>query len=125
MWLSGISSSVISFLLGSVVTSVDVAAAIASYVLVVQILLAGFFVDASQIPWVLRWLQWVMPLRYGLTIMFIAEFNGLPNSKEFFAANVINPDMILFYIFTLIGIILVFRFLAAVGLWLTCRIATV
>ena len=114
----------ISFLLGSVVTSVDIAAAISAYVLVLQILLAGFFVDSSQVPWVLRWLQWIMPLRYGLSIMYIAEFNGQPNSQEFFAANVIEPSMILFYIFMLIGIILIFRLLAAIGLWLTCRSST-
>jgi hypothetical protein len=125
MWLSGISASVISFLLGSIITNVDIAAAISAYVLVLQILLAGFFVNAGQIPWVLRWLIWVMPLRYGLSIMFIAEFNRLPNSTEFFASNEINPSMTLFYIFMLIGIILIFRFFAAVGLWLTCKNATV
>jgi hypothetical protein len=125
MLLSGLSASVISFLLGSVIKTVDIAAALSAYVLVVQILLAGFFVDSSQIPSVLRWLQWVMPLRYGLSIMFIAEFSGQPNSAQFFASNLINPNMILFYIFMLIGLILIFRVLAAIGLWWTCRIATV
>ena len=125
MWLSGISASVISFMLGSVIKSLDIAAAVSSYVLVLQSLLAGVFVDSSQVPWVLRWLQWVMPLRYGLSIMYIAEFKGQPNSVEFFASNTINPSMILFYIFMLIGIILIFRFFAAIGLWLTCRSSTV
>jgi hypothetical protein len=125
MWLSGVSASVIAFMLGSVIKSVDIAAQVSAYVLVLQILLAGFFVDSSQIPWVIRWLQWVTPLRYGLSIMFIAEFNNLPNSAPFFAANGIVPSMVLFYIFMLIGIILIYRLVALVGLWLTCRKSTV
>ena len=125
MVLSGLASSVVSFLLASVITSVDVAATISSYVLVLQVLLAGFFVDSSQIPWVIKWLQYVTPLRYGLSIMFIAEFENQPNSAAFFASNMINPSMILFYIFMLIGIIVIFRILAAVGLWWTCRKSTV
>lgn len=125
MWLTGVSAAVVSFFLASFIATLDMASQISALVLIVQVLLAGFFVSSEQVPAVLRWIQWIIPLKYGLSIMFIAEFSGTENSAPFFAAANLNPNMILFYIFMLIGITVVIRVLAAVGLWWTCRKATV
>jgi len=125
MLLTGLASAAVSFMLASVITDVSVASQIAAYVLVVQTLLSGFFISAQQIPWVLRWLIWISPLKYGLSILFIAEFNGKPGSAVFFASNDVNPSMILFYIFMLVGLILIVRVLGSVGLWWRTRKSTV
>ena len=106
-------------------TTVEAASQLATYVFILQTLLSGFFVSLNQVPSVLRWIQWISPLRYGLSIMFVAEFDGQPGSDAFFAANELNPDMILFYIFILIALILIIRFLAVLALWLRARKATV
>ena len=112
-------------MLASLITDVSVASQIAAYVLVVQILFSGFFVNAQQIPWVLRWIIWISPLKYGLSILFIAEFSGEPGSEMFLASNDISSSMILFYIFMLIGLILIVRIMGSVGLWWRTRKSTV
>lgn len=125
MLLTGLASAAVSFMLASVLTDVSIASQIAAYVLVVQTLFSGFFITAQQIPWVLRWLIWICPLKYGLSILFIAEFNGQPGSQAFLASNQVNADMILFYIFMLVGLILIIRVLGSVGLWWRTRTSTV
>jgi ABC-type multidrug transport system permease subunit len=125
MFLISLSSASISFLFASMFTTVEAASQLATYVFILQTLLSGFFVSLNQVPSVLRWIQWISPLRYGLSIMFVAEFDGQPGSDAFFAANELNPDMILFYIFILIALILIIRFLAVLALWLRARKATV
>lgn len=125
MLLIGLASAAVSFMLASLITDVSVASQIAAYVLVVQILFSGFFVNAQQIPWVLRWIIWISPLKYGLSILFIAEFSGVPESEMFLASNDISSSMILFYIFMLVGLILIVRILGSVGLWWKTRKSTV
>jgi ABC-type multidrug transport system permease subunit len=125
MFLTVMSAACVSFLFASLFTTVEAASQLATYVLILQTLLSGFFVRIDQVPSVLQWIQWISPLRYGLSIMFIAEFNGLPGSTALFAANQISPDMILFYIFILLGLIVIIRLLAVLALWIRARRATV
>jgi ABC-type multidrug transport system ATPase subunit/ABC-type multidrug transport system permease subunit len=121
MLLIGISGAAISFFFASVITTVEVAAIFASYLLIVQILFSGFFVAANQIPAVLGWIQYANPLKYGLDIMTIAEFQGLPGAETLFATGNIVPSMLLAYIFILLGIIIAFRIAATLALWLKSR----
>jgi len=37
---------------------------------------AGFFVHLSRIPQVLRWLQWICPLKYALEALSVNEVNS-------------------------------------------------
>ncbi len=37
---------------------------------------AGFFVHLSSIPQVLRWLQWMCPLKYALEALSVNEVNS-------------------------------------------------
>ena len=125
MFLTVIAAAAVSFLFASIFTTVDAASQIATYVLIVQTLLSGFFVRNDQVPWVLRWIQWISPLKYGLSIMFIAEFNGQPGADEFFASNEISTSMLFFYIFLLVGLVIIIRSSAVLALWLRARKATV
>jgi ABC-type multidrug transport system ATPase subunit len=121
MILLGLASAATSFLFAAASSSVDMGALCATYVLVLETLLSGFFVRVDQIPQVIRWIQWINPLRYGLSIMFIAEFNDLPGHEELFATDAIQSDMILFYIFMLVGLIIIFRLAGILVLWLRTR----
>ena len=121
MILLGLASAATSFLFAAASSTVDMGAMFATYVLVLETLLSGFFVRFDQIPQVLRWIQWINPLKYGLSIMFIAEFNNEPGHEELFATDGIQPDMILFYIFMLIGLIIIFRCAGILTLWLRTR----
>jgi len=121
MILVGLASAAISFLLAAAASTVDMGAQLGTFVLVIETLLSGFFVRVDQVPQVLRWIQWANPLRYGLSIMFIAEFHNEPGHETLFATNQINPDMILFYIFMLVGLIVILRVTGIVVLWLRTR----
>jgi hypothetical protein len=121
MVLIGLSAAAISFLFAAVTTTVSAGAQVGTYLLIVQVILSGFFIAVDQVPQVLRWIQWINPLRYGLSIMFLAEFNNQPGSAEFFSANQINPSMIVFYIFMLIGLIIILRISGLIALWYRCH----
>ena len=125
MLLTALAAAALSFLFASVFTSVDHAAQMSQYVLVMQTLLSGSFVRLEQVPQVLRWLQWLSPLKYGLSIMFIAEFQNQPNGTAFLSQNQVSADMILFYIFMLLGLVLIYRSLAILALWSRSRKSTV
>ncbi len=121
MGLIGLSAAAISFFFASVITSVEVAAIIGAYLLVIEIIFSGFFVVSSQIPAVLRWIQYINPLKYGLSIMIIAEFNNLPGSEALFARDDVFPGFLLGYIFILVAITLLFRIAGTLALWLRAR----
>jgi ABC-type multidrug transport system ATPase subunit len=125
MILIGLASAATSFLLSASATTVDMGALFGTYVLVLETLLSGFFVRFDQVPQVLRWIQWINPLRYGLSIMFIAEFNNKPGHEDLFSSNQTNPDMILFYIFMLVGLIVILRFAGILVLWFRTRKSSV
>ena len=125
MFLTVLAAASVSFFFASLFTTVEAASQLATYVLILQTLLSGFFVRIDQVPSVLRWIQWISPLRYGLSIMFIAEFDGLPGSSALFEANQISTNMILFYIFILLALVIIIRLLAVLALWLRARRATV
>ncbi|KAF4667393.1 hypothetical protein FOL47_003603 [Perkinsus chesapeaki] len=43
-----------------------------------QILFAGFFVDLSQVPSFLRWVQYLCSMKYAMNLLFLAEFSDHP-----------------------------------------------
>jgi len=55
-----------NFLLGSAITDGDLAILLSALMGLYQMTFAGFFVHLSSIPHVLRWLQWMCPLKYAL-----------------------------------------------------------
>ena len=38
-------------------------------------LTSGFFISLNRVPWAIRWVAWINPLRYGHDLVTIAEFD--------------------------------------------------
>lgn len=62
-----------NFLLAVVFENGGIATLISALSALYQMTFAGFFVHLSSIPPVLRWLQWLCPLKYGLEALCVNE----------------------------------------------------
>lgn len=78
MWIFMLSlvASSSAMLLGSATTDPKVAQQLSTLIFVPQILFAGFFVTITQIPVVLRWIQYLCSLKFTINLMLITEFGG-------------------------------------------------
>jgi len=68
--------TVFNFLLGSAVSNGGLALLLSALTCLYQMTFAGFFVHLSSIPQVLRWLQWLCPLKYALEALAVNEVNA-------------------------------------------------
>jgi len=73
-WLLAISSSGLALLVGCGVASVEKAMQLAPLVLIPQLLFSGLFVPVGSIPASLRWVQYVVPLKYAVNLFGAIEF---------------------------------------------------
>ncbi|GAA5980169.1 hypothetical protein JCM11641_006936 [Rhodosporidiobolus odoratus] len=71
--LFAIASTLWNFLLAAAITDTGVAILISSILNLFQLAYAGFFLNLSRIPPVLRWLQWLAPLKYCLEALAVNE----------------------------------------------------
>jgi len=62
-----------NFLLGSAITNGGLAILVSALTGLYQMTFAGFFVHLNSIPQVLRWLQWMCPLKYALEALAVNE----------------------------------------------------
>ena len=62
-----------NFLLAVVFENGGIATLISALTALYQMTFAGFFVHLNTIPPVLRWLQWLCPLKYGLEALCVNE----------------------------------------------------
>jgi ABC-2 type transporter len=65
-----------NFLLGSAITDGNLAILLSALSGLYQMTYAGFFVHLNTIPQVLRWLQWMDPLKYALEALTVNEVNS-------------------------------------------------
>lgn len=65
--------SVQNFLLGALFQNGGIAILISALSALYQMTFAGFFVHLKSIPPVLRWLQWLCPLKYSLEALSVNE----------------------------------------------------
>jgi ABC-2 type transporter len=65
-----------NFLLGAAIDNGGLALLLGSLTGLYQMTFAGFFVHLDSIPQVLRWLQWMCPLKYALEALSINEVNA-------------------------------------------------
>jgi hypothetical protein len=65
-----------NFLLGSALSDGGIAFLLSALFGLYQITFAGFFVHLDSIPQVLRWLQWMCPLKYALEALTVNEVNS-------------------------------------------------
>jgi hypothetical protein len=65
-----------NFLLGSAISDGGLAILVSAITGLYQMTFAGFFVHLDSIPQVLRWLQWMCPLKYALEALSVNEVNS-------------------------------------------------
>ncbi|KAH9992457.1 hypothetical protein BJV77DRAFT_1060460 [Russula vinacea] len=65
-----------NFLLGSAISDGGLAILLSAITGLYQMTFAGFFVHLNSIPQVLRWLQWMCPLKYALEALSVNEVNS-------------------------------------------------
>ncbi|KAI0255316.1 hypothetical protein BJV78DRAFT_1119618 [Lactifluus subvellereus] len=68
--------TVFNFLLGSAISNGGLALLLSALMCLYQMTFAGFFVHLNSIPQVLRWLQWMCPLKYTLEALAVNEVNA-------------------------------------------------
>ncbi|KAJ8600194.1 hypothetical protein CTAYLR_001983 [Chrysophaeum taylorii] len=104
------SSSVV--LLSAFADKPEVAMQFAPLVVIPQMLFTGFFVRIDQIPTLLRWVQWVCALKYGINVILAIEFKDCHTEacNELFSTNNIHREDWQLYILALVAIFACFRF---------------
>lgn len=65
-----------NLLLAVIVPQPAVAILVSNVINLAQLAYAGFFVNLNKIPPVLRWIQWLNPLKYGLEALAVNEVGG-------------------------------------------------
>jgi hypothetical protein len=71
--LYSLSMTLYNFLLGTLFQNAGVAILLSALSALYQMTFAGFFVHLADIPAVLRWLQWLCPLKYTLEALAVNE----------------------------------------------------
>lgn len=117
-YLIGLASASLAVALTSRVAQMKTALELSPLVFVPQIFFSGVFVRIEQIPAVLRWIQYIIPLKYGVNIVYLAEIN---QSKYFWAPETLSQNVVLtnglwWYILVLLGLFLVFRMIGLLSL---------
>jgi ABC-type multidrug transport system ATPase subunit/ABC-type multidrug transport system permease subunit len=115
-FLLGLASSSTSLLIGCSMGDAKAAMEVAPMAFVPQILFAGFFVKISSITVVLRWIQYVCALKWGIDIILLNEFDTPEQLSLGGAAmldsNDIQSDYVWLYVIVLLGLIVLQRILA-------------
>ncbi|GAA6023495.1 hypothetical protein JCM10207_006217 [Rhodosporidiobolus poonsookiae] len=71
--LFAICTTLWNLVLAACITDTGIAILISSIINLFQLAYAGFFLNLSRIPPVLRWLQWLAPLKYALEALAVNE----------------------------------------------------
>ncbi|KAG2020925.1 multidrug resistance protein 1 [Coprinopsis cinerea AmutBmut pab1-1] len=74
--LYSLAMTLFNFLLGTCFQNGGVAILLSALSALYQMTFAGFFVNLSDIPPVLRWLQWIAPLKYTLEALAVNEVDS-------------------------------------------------
>lgn len=61
-----IAATLLNLLLATVIKAGGVAVLFSAILCLFQMAFAGFFLNLQRVPAVLRWLQWICPLKYAL-----------------------------------------------------------
>ena len=117
-FLIGFASASLAIAFTSRVSAIKTAMELAPLVFVPQIFFSGVFVRIELIPAVLRWIQYIVPLKYGVDIVYLAELNQdeFVWKDQTFSDNNVETNGLWWYIVVLIGLILLFRLVGLASL---------
>ena len=109
-----------SFLLASLVSKAQTAVNLVPATFVPQIMFSGFFVAIESVPVWMRWIQYICPLRYSISLTIAIEFasSAVPNDREEIVGEIIsndgiNRDLWYWYVIMMFVFFILFRTLAA------------
>lgn len=74
--LYSLTMTLFNFLVGTLFQNGGIAILLSALSALYQMTFAGFFVHLNDIPAVLRWLQWICPLKYTLEALSVNEVNS-------------------------------------------------
>ena len=118
-YLIGLTAASIAVALTSRVAQLKTALELSPLVFVPQIFFSGVFVRIEQIPVVLRWIQYIIPLKYGVNIVYLAEINQGQYSSWapiILAQNDVETNGLWWYIVVLLALFLLFRLIGLLSL---------
>ena len=117
-YLIAVASTSFAIMLTSRVAQVKTAMELSPVVFVPQIFFSGVFVRIEQIPAALRWIQYIVPLKYGVDIVYLAEINQSKYdwAPRILEQNNVDPNGLWWYILVLVGLIVVARIIGLLSL---------
>jgi ABC-type multidrug transport system ATPase subunit/ABC-type multidrug transport system permease subunit len=118
IFLIALASTSLAIMFTSRISQIKTAMELAPLVFVPQIFFSGVFVRIELIPVVLRWIQYIIPLKYGVDIIYLAELNQSEYQwkDQIFTANSVDTNGLWWYVVVLVGLIVFFRLLGLVSL---------
>merc|ERR1719498_1255172 len=73
-WTLGIASSSLALVIGCGIASAQKAIQLAPLALIPQMLFSGLFLPVQKIPASLRWVKYICPLKYAISLLADVEF---------------------------------------------------
>jgi ABC-type multidrug transport system permease subunit len=109
LWAVAVTSGSLAILLGSLVKDPKQAIEFAPLLFLPQLLFVGFYIRTSLIPIYIRWIQYLCPLKYGVNLAFLNEYNSMTgdarsNWSMMLSQNSIEPSDWWVYILILLAI---------------------
>jgi ABC-type multidrug transport system ATPase subunit/ABC-type multidrug transport system permease subunit len=121
MMLQGWCSAAMATAIGALASNPRQAIELFPAVIMPQFLFGGLWIRIESIPVVLRWIQYIVPLKYAINIMYIGEFANVSGKTKLFDTNNVDDSILWAYYIILIGQIIIFRILGAMALRIGAR----
>jgi ABC-type multidrug transport system permease subunit len=127
-WGLGVVSASLATALGCLVPDAKRVTELVPLLYIPQLLFAGFLIRTSQMPFFIRWAQYLCSLKYAVNLILLNEFRVTSEScskspesrhqcESLLAINDVNPAYYYHYIVVLIALAIGFRFIGGLVLY--------
>jgi ABC-type multidrug transport system permease subunit len=120
-FLNAVCSASFAFAISALAKNARAAIELMPLVFIPQFLFSGFWIRIDKIPVYLRWIQYLVPLKYAVSILYIGEFQHLPYGQTAFDVNDVYPRLHGFYAAMLIALAAIARAVSILGLHLASK----
>ena len=114
-------ASALAIALGAFAKTVREAAELSPIIFMPQFIFAGLWIRIDTIPVALRWIQWIIPMKYAINIMYYGEFRHLTYGPGIMEANNVYTDELWKYYVLVFVIIIIIRAFGLGALKLSSR----
>ena len=115
-YLLAIAGGSLGMSIGAFASTVREAVELSPLLIMPQFLFAGLWVRISLIPAVLRWIQYIVPMKYAVSILYVGEFRNLSDGETIMEANDVQESHLWVYYVVLVAIIIFIRLFGLYGL---------